>query len=88
MGLFGLFGSDDTEEHETDDKPCNVSGHDWPEWKVGSLGPYVRSTGFGSKMKVYTTVTRNCRKCDKFDSKDKTIGYISVDEKNEEIEVV
>lgn len=100
MGLLDIFksnGGEQTEEtcgssppdNPMKQQPCNVSGHDWPEWEEDSFGPRTESAGLRSnKLRVYTGMDRNCKKCDQYDTKEKTIGYIKVDTKNEEIGVV
>lgn len=78
--MFGLFDSDTSEEAPSDDKPCNVTGHDWPEWEDDPFSPSASSFQSGAHtLRVEQGQNRYCRKCDQYDSRKKLLGYIDVD---------
>lgn len=81
MGIFSkLLGTGSDDSDGDDDKPCNVSGHRWGEWQDSpfSLSASGTRTG-GHDLRIYQRQHRYCEKCDKYESRRKTLGYIDRD---------
>jgi hypothetical protein len=100
-GLFSrlLHGHEDEEdtvtpdgyaEEQQDDRPCNVSGHDYENGETKLYGYFARDrSGLRGrpKFRVYKKELDYCRKCDGVQRQETTVGHVRVTE-NDELEVV
>lgn len=74
-------------ESGEDSLACNVSGHNWTEWEDDPFAPHTSSIGSGvHDLHVYQGQHRECKKCDAYESRNKTLGYI--DKTGDDIKVV
>lgn len=82
-----LFGT--VEAEESDEKPCNVSGHNWGGEEVsGYYTSGVPHFGRGDSWRVKRQYRQECMKCGKVRYEKDRIGKISVDKTTDELTIV
>jgi len=82
--------SDEDPREQQDDRPCNVSGHDYENGETKLYGYFARDrSGLRGrpKFRVYKKELDYCRKCDGVQRQETTVGHVRVTE-NDELEVV
>lgn len=77
-----------TDENDTDrtspadEKPCNISGHNYEDGRTKLYGTFARRrSGFtaGTTFTIYRDYFNYCSKCDDFKKEKETLGKVSVD---------
>lgn len=89
MSLLGKLLGRESEEAESDDRACNVSGHDFQP----KNGPHYHSKGvphfgFGSYFTIEKKIPEECTKCGKYRQREKQIGKVSVDKETDELTIL
>jgi hypothetical protein len=92
MSLLDLFrsdssGRDDNPGTQSNDKACNISGHDWQS--AYSSDYYARSKTFKDNvLRVKKKTHEKCRKCSNYQNNREWIGKVKIDKETDELTVI
>lgn len=85
--LKSILGGDET-DGESDDRACNITGHEWDTSISGYHASGVPHFGFGDSWQIEKKYHKQCKKCGRSKFPKETIGKVRVDKETDELTVV